>query len=54
LRLDRLDQTYERIGETRYAYISSAYHDVLEVSKIGFVTDYPKLWKGSLWLADDA
>lgn len=47
LRLDRLDQTYERLSETRYAYASPAYGyaEALEISEIGFVTDYPKLWQ---------
>lgn len=47
LRLDRIDQTYVRLSGTRYAYASPAYgyDEVLEVSEVGFVTDYPKLWQ---------
>ncbi|BCH25850.1 hypothetical protein MesoLjLc_57640 [Mesorhizobium sp. L-8-10] len=53
-RLDYLEQTYERLGETRYRYTSPAYgyDETLEVSDFGFVTDYPGLWQGKLWLPD--
>ncbi|AZO21554.1 MULTISPECIES: putative glycolipid-binding domain-containing protein [unclassified Mesorhizobium] len=47
LRLERLDQTYSRLDDTRYAYAAPkfGYHQVLEVSSSGFVVDYPGLWK---------
>lgn len=53
-RLDRLEQTYERLEEARYRYTSPAYgyDEILEVSASGFVTDYPGLWRGTLWLPD--
>lgn len=45
--LTRLDQTYRRLHERRYAYASPAYgyDQVLEVASSGFVLDYPRLWK---------
>jgi uncharacterized protein len=51
LTLDRLEQHYRRIDETRYDYAGSAfgYHEVLEVTGEGFVIDYPKLWRGRTW-----
>lgn len=54
LRLERLEQTYERISEGRYAYSAPLYlyDEVLEVSDTGFVTDYPKLWRGKLWTSE--
>ena len=47
LQLIRLDQTYRRLNETRYAYEGPmfGYAETLEVSPVGFVLDYPKLWK---------
>jgi hypothetical protein len=44
-RLARLDQTYRRVDETRYAYRGSGYADTLETSRSGFVTTYPGLWQ---------
>ncbi|TIV95157.1 MAG: hypothetical protein E5V74_22385, partial [Mesorhizobium sp.] len=43
LELVRLDQTYRRLDESRYAYAASAfgYEAVLTVSSAGFVLDYP-------------
>lgn len=54
LRMERLEQTYERIGEGRYAYSAPLYRyeEVLEVSETGFVTNYPKLWHGKLWRSE--
>jgi hypothetical protein len=47
LRLERLEQTYEKLGDGRYRYTSPAYgyDDTLDVSPDGFVTHYPKLWR---------
>lgn len=44
-KLIRLDQTYRRLEETRYAYKGYGYAATLEVSGTGFVFDYPELWK---------
>lgn len=46
LRLVCVEQSYERLDETRYRYQSPAYayDEVLTVSTEGFVTDYPQLW----------
>lgn len=46
--LGRLDQTYRRLDENRYAYESPAhgYRAELVVHPTGFVTDYPGLWRG--------
>ncbi|RWA71725.1 MAG: hypothetical protein E5X49_12990 [Mesorhizobium sp.] len=46
LKLERLDQTYRRLDDTRYAYAAPAfgYDEVLEVAPSGFVVDYPGLW----------
>jgi hypothetical protein len=54
LRLDRLEQTYKRIGKSHYAYAAPLYRydEILEVSETGFVTDYPKLWHGTLWRSE--
>lgn len=49
LRLMRLDQTYQRLDEHRYAYAAPmfGYDAVLEVSAAGFVLDYPGLWRSA-------
>lgn len=49
LELVRLDQTYRRLDESRYAYAASAfgYEAVLTVSPVGFVLDYPGLWRSA-------
>lgn len=46
LRLTRLDQTYRRLDESRYAYAAPAfgYEATLTISPAGFVLDYPGLW----------
>jgi hypothetical protein len=43
----RLEQTYRRLDEARYAYAAPmfGYDEVLEVSPDGFVIDYPGLWR---------
>jgi hypothetical protein len=50
LRLERLEQTYRRIDETRYHYVARRYDydDVLVVSPDGFVIDYPRLWRARI------
>ena len=49
LRLERLDQTYRHLDDTRYAYAAPkfGYDQVLKVAPSGFVVDYPGLWKAS-------
>jgi hypothetical protein len=49
LRLVRLEQTYRRLDEVRYAYAAPmlGYDEILEVSPAGFVVDYPGLWRGA-------
>jgi hypothetical protein len=49
LRLTRLDQTYRRLDENRYAYAAPAfgYKAILTVSPAGFVLDYPGLWQSA-------
>ena len=44
-KLARLDQTYRRIDRTRYAYRGYGYSETLDVSPVGFVLEYPLLWK---------
>lgn len=44
LRMARMEQTYRRLDEMRYDYTGIAYHEVLTVTPVGFVTDYPRLW----------
>jgi len=46
LRLSRLEQSYRRLDESRYAYAAPifGYDAILEVSPAGFVLDYPGLW----------
>ncbi|TGQ46046.1 hypothetical protein EN859_006150 [Mesorhizobium sp. M00.F.Ca.ET.216.01.1.1] len=47
LRLVRLEQTYRRLDEARYAYaaLMFGYDEIMEVSPSGFIVDYPGLWK---------
>ncbi|TIU61174.1 MAG: hypothetical protein E5W15_32580, partial [Mesorhizobium sp.] len=49
LELVRLDQTYRRLDESRYAYAAPmfGYEGVLTVSLAGFVVDYPSLWRSA-------
>jgi hypothetical protein len=46
-RLEPLDQTYERLAESRYRYESAGggFVAVLETNSVGFVTRYPNLWQ---------
>ena len=46
LRLTRLEQSYQRLDEARYAYVAPmfGYDDILVVSPAGFVVNYPGLW----------
>jgi hypothetical protein len=44
LRMDRMEQTYRRLDAGRYDYTGINYREVLTVSPIGFVTEYPNLW----------
>lgn len=44
MRMAPMHQTYRRLDEARYDYTGIAYHEVLTVSPVGFVTDYPGLW----------
>jgi hypothetical protein len=44
LKLEKLEQTYRRIDEARYAYRAPSYEDVLDVSPEGLVLSYPRLW----------
>lgn len=50
LRLTVMQQTYRRLDRERYDYTGIDYREVLTVSEAGFVTDYPRLWSGRLWL----
>jgi uncharacterized protein len=45
--LEPLDQEYERVGDSSYRYESAggAFVAALEVNSVGFVTNYPDLWK---------
>ncbi len=47
--LDRLDQTYRRLTPTTVAYAAPAfgYAAHLEHVPVGFITDYPNLWRGT-------
>ncbi|WP_352727989.1 putative glycolipid-binding domain-containing protein [Mesorhizobium sp. M0276] len=49
LKLARLEQSYRRLDEARYAYVAPmfGYDGVLQVSPCGFVVDYPGLWASS-------
>ncbi|MER8463681.1 putative glycolipid-binding domain-containing protein [Mesorhizobium sp. M1409] len=49
IKLVRLEQSYRRLDEARYAYAAPmfGYDKVLEVSPRGFVVDYPGLWTSS-------
>jgi hypothetical protein len=44
--LEVLDQTYERMADSRYVYRSAggSFVAVLETDAVGFVTHYPGLW----------
>lgn len=50
LELRPLEQHYRRQSETEYAYRAPEfrYDAVLSVAPVGFVTDYPALWRGRL------
>lgn len=52
LKLDLLEQNYHRTGKHSYAYQGPVfgYDEVLDVSEVGFVTDYPNLWSGKLFM----
>jgi uncharacterized protein len=45
--LKSLDQTYERVSESRYRYESGggSFVAMLETNAVGFVTLYPGLWQ---------
>ena len=45
--LESLDQTYERVSESRYRYESrgGTFVALLETNAAGFVTHYPGLWQ---------
>jgi hypothetical protein len=45
--LESLDQTYERVSESRYRYESGggSFVAMLETNTVGFVTHYPGLWQ---------
>jgi hypothetical protein len=45
--LKSLDQTYERVSESRYRYESGggSFVAMLETNAVGFVTRYPGLWQ---------
>jgi hypothetical protein len=47
LTLEPLDQTYERVSESRYRYESrgGSFVAMLETNAVGFVTHYPGLWQ---------
>jgi hypothetical protein len=47
LTLEVLDQTYERVSESRYRYESrgGSFVAMLETNAVGFVTSYPGLWQ---------
>lgn len=46
LELVRLEQSYRRLDEARYAYAAPmfGYEEILSISPDGFVVDYPGLW----------
>jgi hypothetical protein len=44
LRMDRMEQTYRRLDAGRYDYTGINYREILSVSPVGFVTEYPNLW----------
>ena len=50
LKLTTMDQSYRRLDRDRYDYVGANYHQILSVSDVGFVTEYPSLWTGRLWL----
>ena len=47
LTLEPLDQTYERVSESRYRYESrgGSFVAMLETNAVGFITTYPGLWQ---------
>jgi uncharacterized protein len=47
VRLESLDQTYERVSESKYRYESGggSFVATLETNTAGFVTQYPGLWQ---------
>ncbi|MER9944336.1 putative glycolipid-binding domain-containing protein [Mesorhizobium sp. M0092] len=49
LRLTHLEQTYRRVDAAHYAYAAPlfGYNEMLEVSPLGFVLDYPRLWRAT-------
>lgn len=50
LKLILLEQHYRRQSQSHYAYRGPlfGYDEVLEVAPVGFVTDYPHLWRGKI------
>lgn len=53
LRLTRLEQSYQRLDEGRYAYAAPmfGYDDILVVPPAGFVVSYRGLWTSTAALA---
>jgi hypothetical protein len=53
LELGIVEQTYRRTARDKLHYRSPAYSydEMLTVSEIGFVSDYPGLWSGSVAIA---
>ena len=53
LELGLVEQIYRRTGERTLAYASPAYNYAaeLQISPIGFVTEYPGLWSGQVTMA---
>lgn len=45
LRLEPLEQSYERIGERQYRYRAGTFTAVLDTNADGFVTRYPGSWE---------
>jgi hypothetical protein len=47
MQIQPLEQTYERLGESKYRYTSQAgdFTAILETNAAGFVTYYPGLWR---------
>ncbi len=45
--LTELPQVYERLDETRYAYVAPtvSYEGLLEIASDGFIETYPNLWR---------
>lgn len=46
--LEPSDQTYERIGETRWRYTSGSADHLIETTADGIVTSYGDLWRGAV------